>query len=85
MSANQMADQNQQHQNGGVGQKRTEPRFERGPRMASDHAGHGGTSKHLPDHSLDFEGCSDKVDALAAPRWSIIVHTIGRLFFFLHL
>ena len=33
---------------------------------------------------LDFEGCSDKVDALA-PRWSIIVRTIGRLFFFLHL
>ena len=33
---------------------------------------------------LDFEGCSDKVDALA-PRWSIIVHTIGRLFVFLHL
>ena len=27
MSANQMADQNQQHQSGGVGQKRTEPRF----------------------------------------------------------
>ena len=84
MSANQMADQNQQHQNGGVGQKGTEPRFKRGPRMASDHGGHGGTSEHPPDHLLDFEGCSGKVDALA-PRWSIIVHTIGRLFFFLHL
>ena len=43
----------------------------------------GAQASILRTHRLDFEGCLGKVDALA-PRWSIIVHTIGRLFFFLH-
>nr|AOE08371.1 hypothetical protein [uncultured bacterium] len=52
MPANQMNDQNQQDQSGGVGQKRTEPRFQWGPWLAAGNGCHGGTSQHCSDPFL---------------------------------
>ena len=65
MPANQMADQNQHHQSGGVGQK--------GLNQGSngDHGWLPATgameaqASIVRTHFLDFEGCSGKVDTLA--------------------
>ena len=85
MSANQMANENQQDQNGGVGQNGLNQCSNGDHRAGFQPRGHGGTSKHLRTTLLDFEGCSDKVDAAHAPLVDHRPYHRTHLFFFLHL